>query len=882
MPLLSTIAAAAAPEDEPVHEPGPPELIIVTGYHIKRIDAEGPAPVVIFDGAMLERSGVNTLAEFARYLPFNAQTLADASTQFVGAPGTAQFNLRAIGLDATLTLLNGRRVAPYAETQSTETFVDINAIPLAAVDRIEVLKDGASAIYGAEALAGVVNIVLRQRTTGFELEAGLRRAAADGLDELDLALSGGWSNGRTSISGFATWLDRDGLRASDRAFSSSADFRDRGGIDARFPISSPPTVFLTEEFRFVPDLACPADRIAVFGRDSACLCDYAPFATLILPTDRLAAFTSIESEVSDRLFAFAELFASRTRHVAESAPARIAGLGGLPTITGLPLVQATHPDNPYGQDVEITFRTLQSGNREARPEAQSYRAVAGMRGELDRWHFDFALDWSRSEVETSNLNEVLVPAFQAALLGAGGPKANQYFSPFGLNPFNPPEVVDRFTVDAFHGATRHETGVDLAVTGDLLRLAAGSVAVAVGLQYRDQDLEQFVDEVAKAIGFNPQVIVADRDLRSTYVELALPLPGRVELQLAGRFEDYSDFGSELSPKLALAWRTADSVLLRGSWGTSFRPPSFEEQFLPRAEIDAVLIDTPRCAVTGAAEDCEPFLFNTFREGNPDLEPEEGESLYVGVVWSPLRPSGLRVGLDLWKYRHEHRVLLPAPQFLLDSFPPDNEFVFRRPQTPAEVAAGIPGRIDSVHQTYINFDQLETRGIDVELRYSWQTQRRGEFALATMYTYLDRYEFVESLEDSAIPAAGGESFSLRGNLAGRYFANGPLPRHRGNVTLDWLRGADGATGTLHYVGGYVSPVELHVDGTPTGRPFRVPDWWSLDLQYSRTFARLNGATLRIGCENCVDQQPPTYNYTELGENLHDVRGTLFYARWTQPF
>ncbi|MFZ2508187.1 MAG: TonB-dependent receptor [Steroidobacteraceae bacterium] len=852
------------------------EQIVVTGSHIPRAALNGPAPVIVFDAAELDASGINTLADFARFLPQNSETMSEAAANSGSTRGTAQFNLRGAGLDATLTLLNGRRIAPYGSGLfGTDFFVDLGAIPAHAIERIEVLKDGASAIYGSEAVAGVVNVILKEAIEGVHVDASYLSAAEGDGEERNFALSGGSSHERSQVSFVLNYLERDAIYSRGRDWSSELDFSGRGGPNQRSPYSSPPTVFLHRSLRWAWDPECP-ERDSLANRDvlepglvELCRFNTAQFTTQNSPAERLSIFATGRHRVIDSLEFFAEVMFAANDNAAVLAP------------TPVELeVKMDHPDNPFGEDLLALYRAIDTGNRRLRNEGATHRWVAGAAGDVGSWEWESALTGSRSRVKDVSYDAVLFTPLQEAVLGIGGPTGDRYYNPFGANPRNDPALIATFVVDeTWSRSTTAEESFDLLVRRDVASLPGGPAAAAIGVQWRRQSLHEELDAVQASgdlagIGLPVTPLDADRDIRSAFVELALPLHDRVEGQLAVRWDNYSDFGSTINPKLALGWRPTDQVLLRATWGTSFRPPAFRELFDPvTAYLVPVFRDPWRCDATNDPMDCFGNLVPLTSGGNEALDPEKGVSVLFGLVWQSTRVPGLTLGVDLWRIEYSGRIARVSDNFdhLFEQLPPNaNPFVLRAPPSAEEVALGIPGRVTGLVETFINADRLDTQGIDIDLEWERAGTRFGDFATRLTWAYLDRYEL-------GLDFAGVQQID---DLAGRYGFFGPLPRHRGNLSMGWNRAAQSVTAQLHYAGRYESATSLWQNGVDTGQPFEVVAWWSLDLQYNYRIERLNGATLRFGCRNCTDNPPPDYNDTITGENIHDGRGALLYVRWTQ--
>jgi outer membrane receptor protein involved in Fe transport len=859
------------------------DQVIVTGSRVRRSNLDSPSPVLVFEAAQLKATGISTLGEFARYLPQNANTFSDSSTGNNGFLGAAAFNLRGIGLDGTLTLVNGRRVAPYGGSGDVSPYVDINIIPVAAIERIEVLKDGASAIYGSEAVAGVVNIITRKQIDDIVAEGGyLTTLEGDGT-ETDANIAGGWSNEQTRFAATLSWFDRELIWSRDRDWSSNIDLSDRGGGDERSFASSPGWLILLDSELFRADPACPdqgpiASRYTEVDPDGTvyefCRFNYAHFTTMQQPSTRRGGTASLEHDFHAGLEFFAELIYNRSETQSVLAPTPLAAY----------FVPAFHPQNPFGEDGLIIYRMLDAGDRGFDSTAITWRAIAGLNGTLNEWEWEAALMQSEAKSEDSRVNGVLRAAFQDALLGLGGPNGDQFYNPFGLNPQNPPEVLEQILISGTRTIlTDTETTVDLQLNGSFGALPGGPIGAAFGLQWRNQELDQFADaeELSGVIDGDEGILplIEDRKIRSAYVEFVLPLHRTLEVQLAARYDHYSDFGATTNPKVGLGWRPVEGLLVRATWGTSFRPPTFRELYDPEFEFEGRVFGDPlRCPVTDSFIDCDFHAVAGVTEGNPGLMPDEGETRLLGLAWEPQSVTGLALTLEYWWIGHQNRIVgsgFPGEdpfEFFLAELPPDsNPFVVRAPPTPEDIALGIPGVITATYSTFINADKVTTDGIDFEAAYNWFT-RVGEFSATLNYTWL--HEFVTGVDSYGV--------SYSENQAGGYGETSALPKNRGNLGLHWERNIHAVNAVVRYAGSYESPVNLYIDGLETDTPFVVDAFTQLDLQYSYTIVALREAVVRIGCQNCTGADPPVYNYDVIAEPFHEGRGALVYVRWTQPF
>jgi len=422
---LGASTAFAAPDEEsaaaPSHEaPRTLDPIQVTGYHLKRRDVEGPAPVLVVSGEELLRAGVTTLEEFARRLPLN---WSEPTLRFdrVGAAG---FDLRGIGIDATLTLVNGLRIAPYA--QYADNYIDVNAIPVTAIERIEILKDGASAIYGADAIAGVVNIVLRQGFEGLEASAGYGVSEEGDARELQADLVAGHDTGRSSLLFTLSAVDREAQPMAARSWSADADWSAIGGPNFRSAYGSPPTLLRYDSFSFEHDPACGTDPLVSSIRSSSlpgtvCGFNFAQFQDQFPAFERIGATLSGQHLFAADLMLFADLLYTDSRATARQAPQGIAGSPLIETYLGFPYVPAAHPDNPFYAEGELLSRLLGKGPRVHRNDASAYRVVVGLEGAVGSWDWRLSALESQSKVSKTFENLVSGTRYQQALLGQGGP-----------------------------------------------------------------------------------------------------------------------------------------------------------------------------------------------------------------------------------------------------------------------------------------------------------------------------------------------------------------------------------------------------------------------------------------------------------------------------
>jgi outer membrane receptor protein involved in Fe transport len=609
--------------------------------------------------------------------------------------------------------------------------------------------------------------------------------------------------------------------------------------------------------------------------ESACLFNWNQFDMMYIERQRASASLKVGYDFDNGMHLFADVLYSHKDSFDHLAQTPIAG-AWLDTFTGRPFVPADHPDNPWGVDGELFYRAMDAGPRQFDATSDQHRITLGMEGSMGEWNWSASLLDSGSKVRKDALNSILMPEFQAALMGQGGPNGDQYYNPFGWMPENDPAVIDGFTTTTAEGSDSVEQAFDIYASRDFGTLPGGPVGVAIGAQWRYQELEEFADEVSAQgliAGRDADFLLdhADRDIRAAYAELSLPVAETIEVQVAARYESYTDFGDTTNPKLALRWQLFEPLALRASWGTSFHAPDFFDLYQNPVEYAGLFIDTPRCEATGLDIDCEPGIHDVLDQGNPNLEPENGESWYASLLWTPSFAADLDLEIGYWRFDYDDKIYWVGGQFVLDNLPVDNPYVERAPQTPDEVAAGIPGRIIRVHFTPQNLAQQSTDGWDVDIAYERRTSSGNDLGLRLNYTYTASWEAV-------LP----EEFGFTEYSSAGWYWDGPIPRNRGNLNMSWRTGRHDVSATVRYAGHYRNWMEfLPVDGEESEIPFIVDSHTTLDLQYAWHVQNLRDATLRVGCQNCSDEDPP-FTHDTGGENIHDRRGLIWYANWTQPF
>ncbi|MEQ4576426.1 MAG: TonB-dependent receptor, partial [Gammaproteobacteria bacterium] len=629
--------------------------VTVTGSNIKRSDSEGPNPVQVIERQQLERSGKQTVADALRSISANTGNATNETTNNGWASGSAGIGLRGLSQKNTLVLLNGRRLANYGFPANGlgDTFVNLNALPLAAVERIEVLKDGASAVYGSDAVAGVVNIITRQDFQGAELGVSGGTSDEGGLDTQRARFVGGIGDlerdGYNVLFSFDAY-NRDRLDQDQRSLTRSGIYSDRPGgrwngwsaKGARYLINGASVPMLDANGHCpegtVLTASAPIDGLA----GDTCAFNQAPYTTLIPSTKRYQAYANGTFRLGDDVEAFGEALYSRIKGVSIFGSSPYFTLEGgrfaLDADTGLAepvsnLLPASSPYNPYGVAVPIEYTFFDLGQSLKINYSQSYRFLGGLRGRGERWDWEVAAFTARSD-EDERVAAGFANRWALADALAGG--SYDLFDPAAT----PRSVIDAINLSTLRPARSSLSGVDAKISGSLFELPAGRVGFAAGAEWRREELvSRNPWQIDAGLQIRPAIaeVDGDRKVSALYAEFNVPLLPSLELQLAGRGDHYSDFGNAFSPKASLRWQPFDALLVRAAASRGFRAPSLSENSASTNISYGTVVDPHDPDVPGSRQ--SPTFFTV---GNTDLDPERTRSYNFGIVLSPWADTSLSV------------------------------------------------------------------------------------------------------------------------------------------------------------------------------------------------------------------------------------------------
>jgi iron complex outermembrane recepter protein len=830
-----------------IAEGGAGQKIEITGSRLRRIDGDTALPVNVYSAQEIERSGQPSLGRFLASL--NEVSMGQGEGAFSSnTQGQGNVQLRGLPLGSTLVLLNGRRI--QAVGSSAGNFFNLNLIPLAAVERIEVVPVGSSAVYGGDALGGVVNVILKKAIDGqtFSLRGTSGQGFGDG--GMSLGMGGRGADGAWMLIG--SYQSATPLKMEERDFFRDADYRRFNGPDARARNCSPGTVSSTTGAN-LPGLASTFAAIPVTqagqplsiasfqgtaGQANLCPNLAANGATALVHGSETLALHGSGQYSWAGLDGFVEL-----THVQE----RVQGDGLGLNFNDL-VVPASNPNNPFGVAVRVTARLGSENGREAYARSTNFtRALLGVRGLLGGWDYEVAASVSRDKGDRVLANNTVNTAARTAALATSDPSAS-------LNPFATGRAASDAVLRGIWSDTlRYNFGrKDLLggfARGPVLTLPAGDAEAIVGVEAaRDR-----YDTIQ-----GTSVYRTSRRTEAAYAEVRLPvLRGRAEgerdwtlaaLTLAGRGDRYGDFGSATTYQAGLELRPARSMLLRGTMATSFKPPT-----LLQANVNETVFPIELARLTDPRRGNEPVTGGTWvRTANPDLKPETGKAYALGLAWEPAAATGLRVGATAWQVRIDGMIGILLSQVVVNNEALLPGFVLREPSV-----NGQPGRITRLNMAESNFGYVETSGFDFELSHTMRSSI-GRWALGASASRTTDYEV-------AI-APGVAATSRVGKRFGDYWA----PRWKARLSLGWEQGPWSAGLASRYVAAYDDA------GAP---PRRLGNSWTHDLSGRIDLKRLGlelgpakAATLSLSLVNVGDVQPQFVNDSPYYDiTLADWRG-----------
>ncbi len=768
------------------------DRVVVTGSNIRRTDSETPSPVQTLSAADIARSGYTSLTEVLQHLSANNMGSLGQNTPGAFGAGGSGISLRGLTVGATLVLIDGHRMASYPlPDDGQRDFVDIASIPIDAVERVEVLKDGASAVYGSDAIAGVVNVILRQSYSGTALHADAGSATRGGGQMLKLAgirgfgdAAAGGPTGYLSVG----YRQQKPILLSSRPTLVGSDWTAYGGEDLGLtPNSELQVAPRTRNLSLLGKLSSPLGKGWTLG-----------LAASLLGSE--ATQVGLQNSVSPSGGISTFVFGPQAP---VPAPSKLNGTNVIDPLSG--------------DAVDQTFTDL--GAQRSRTRSTSTRLVAELNGSWGDWDLQAAAGLTRVQTRLAMNDFISLPALQAALNSGA----------YTLGASNGAAVLAGLTPAAQSTSTNELDFLSLRGSRDLLQLPGGALALGAGFEVLHRSLrEEFPASFASgaqasniyAFGVGRQTISA------AHTELVAPLSKQLEVDLAARLDHYDTVGASFTPKAGLKWLPSRTLTLRGTYAEGFRAPNPVEMGVSGSSAGYLppLVDTALCKLATPGEPCAIGVGGTqLQLPGKNLKPEKSRSFTLGFILEP--NSTFNLSVDYYDIRINDQIVSVGlfGQSQIDRPQAYGTALYRvnSPTTPNAAPTSADDSILYGTYPFINLGQTRTSGVDADLRLRFDAGAWGRFTPGLQWSHMLRYTISREGDRYELAGTHGPSFVS---------TNTGTPRDRAALTLNWVRGPLDLTATLNHISGmavrdssYQLPDCSSALGTlfPSGAPAHSP-------------------------------------------------------------
>jgi iron complex outermembrane recepter protein len=898
------------------------ERVEITGSSIRRVDAEGALPVQVLTREDIARTGATSTEQLLQSI--TAISSAGATVNATGAGsstyGVSSLSLRGLSDARTLVLVNGRRIA--AQAGGGGVAVNVNTIPLAAIERIEVLKDGASAVYGSDAVAGVINFILTKDYNGAEVGvtygAPTRSGGGDSLRVSGVVGFGSMSKDSYNVTISGTYEKENALFAKDRSFSKTgnqfpyivAGATGQGNIEGGYiPGTRNAAGVWTEGTRVAGFGGSPGtgygnplaaqDKcgdVSMFLNPTKtskgvpyCAFDSAGFVGLT-PTRELTSFTANGAyKISNAIELFGDLLLSQSdvTQKFQPSPVRRSFLTGdaLFKQQGVDPALLIRPDNPnyriaadylrangfaslVGQTLAVTSRVFDFGLRTSLDKSEQSRIVVGARGAVANQDYEIAYSRNESKLSGSVPDGYFSQVAFAKVVNAPGSDYN----PWSLTQSAAFNSALTAANAKYTGATQiaksTSDNLDFRLTGDVFKLPAGMMQYAAGVQYRS---EKYITTPSPALetgdiaGLGGATLALDRsrNVSSGFAELNVPIIKSLEFGASVRHDRYNDVGSATTYKGNLRFQPIKQVLVRASLGSGFRAPTLVDLWKPQTEQTSEQFNDP---LTGV----QNLQVNSLNGGNPDLKPETSKQSSIGIVLAPI--DNLSFSVDYFRVKMANVITTPSAQLIVSRFRSGD------PAYKGLVTLSPSGDIDSIKVLLSNTGSLTVEGFDIGANFR-QKFAVGTLDLALSGTYMTKFD--EATPSGTISNKVGTIVDANGDPVLGADGGGVVLRWKHALSATWTQGPWNATVTQNYARGYEAGFR-QIDGE---RSF-IPALALYDLNVGYT--GIKNLRLAVGAKNVLDTNPsifvPASNQFQAGFDItqYDPRARFVYVSANYKF
>ena len=838
------------------------EEVVVTGSYIKGSPTDGASPVELYDRDTIEGIGAVDVADITANMVVDTGSENNADSFTSGSmQGRTNVNLRGLGLSSTLVLFDGRRQTVTGTTANDgSVFVNTSAIPVIALDRVEILKEGAASVYGSDAVAGVVNYIFRRDFTGFEVDLTSQETDLGNSQDRRGSFIWGVENGDTNLVVAYSALNRTPLSQSELELAPLGV----SGLGTSFLLFGPSTVEsgpyagTYSAFQNVGDPSCEANKGIIIPQASGFRCGfkYGPRFNIVNDEDHDQLYASLQTNLTNGVTAKLDYLKADTEvHDNPQSPS-------YPALSYLSPANAIAPGkggNPFGVPVLWIGRPLASAfpSPFAPREIEMERVSFGLTGQMENgFDWDFAM--TRSEEDNYGRQpDTGTSKLAAAIDGTGGPSGDQTFNLF--DPFaNSQELRDWLRSDQETWTNVVLSVVDFVMSGEV-----GDISLAVGAQSRREkyDIRRSPNSIVEfdAAGnlTKPADMIflgggtessASRTTNAVFMEASTDLAENLELKGAVRYEDMEN-DSNIDPKISLRYEVSDEVIVRASVSTSYREASLSQLTTSGVGLQGIQDYND----DGSAKGGTAFI-RIAQDGNPNLEAEEADNLNIGVIWRPL--DNFEAKVDYWMVDYSDVITIESAQGI----------VSRTPNDP-KVKRTIDGTLTGVTTSYFNAASVETNGLDVEMSYGMDTAL-GEMLFGLNATHMLQYE---------IPV-GGVTTDVVGLFNHDNFARS-LPETKMVVSAALDAGRHTAAAFGRWVSSYETTRPVSASAAAQGFTQDIDSHFTVDLQYTYTFDFMQADDLKVtfGVKNAFDEEvPQVYDAANWSYDPkhHDPRGRMY--------
>jgi len=865
--------------------------VVVTGSLLRRTDAETESPVTVFTAEQIQKTGLTTISDVVRSI--SADNSGTIPTAFGAgfAAGSSGVALRGLTVNSTLVLIDGRRAAPYALADDGQrSFVDLNTIPLDSVERVEVLKDGASSIYGADAIAGVVNVILKKQYQGAEVyaEVGKGQHPGGGTERFTASIGkGDLSTDRFNAYFNLEYQGDSRILGTDRPFPfNTGNLSSIGGLNGL--LGAPGSFTGTTTAVVAPGSLAPGapapgilnttlagayrplgaacsgqgnvaasaptiDKSDPTLTDSYCLQNARAFNDFQPAQHRIGVSARFTVKVADDIDAYTNVSYYQNTVVVDGLPQSVQAPVSVNTnnIALPPTLPsgALNPNDPFAASGQYALIQYAFGDIQAQNSFKNHnvRWVTGLKGSQWGWDFDTGLVINHTWLDTDTRGLLNGPALMAAVTNGTynfvTPSANSAAERTAIAP------------DLLKTSTTDLDSLDFKATRSLLALPGGPLGIALGgdVRYEAQaDPALNPNNVVQGLGIAQTA--GSRRVEAAYFEFGIPVVKMLNFDISARYDHYSDFGSAFTPKVGFKFAPIREVALRGTYSKGFRAPAFAENGSSSSE--GFFTETPStafpatfCAQHSSAY-CLPYPLGLLSSANPNIQPEKSDSYTLGLIIEPIRH--LSASIDAYAIK-KNNVIEPSNPFAAlgpylagQPLPPGTTVTPDLPDPANPTALPRPAVIGGL---YVNQSALKTDGIDIDLRGDYTFGDYGKWISNVLVTKI--FSFKLLLPD-------GSSQQFVGTQAPYVLSSGAgTPRYRGTWSNSYEMGPGSVTLTTYYTSGFAS-TGVDATGSPNICLYTISFCHVasfIDIDLTALYKVNDHLTTSLTVANLMDRLPP---------------------------